>query len=89
MISKKETFDSIVHMFNNIDPFMTFTTEYSLNNSINFLDSTIQIRNGELLFRHNEKPYASKSVLNYFSLAPITQKINIINNSYKKSLTQQ
>ena len=81
IISKKQTFDSIVDMFNNIDPFMTFTTEYSLNNSIHFLDLTIEIRNGELLFRHYEKTYASKSVLNYFSFASIAQKINIIKNS--------
>ena len=36
IISKKGTFDSIVGMFNNIDPFMTFTTESSLNNIITF-----------------------------------------------------
>ena len=36
IISKKETLDSIVGMFNNINPFMTFTTESSLNNINNF-----------------------------------------------------
>jgi len=65
--------DSVFKKFNSIHPKLQFTIEIG-NNSINFLDVTIIIKDNQILFDWFHKPTFSGRYLNYWSQHPLSQK---------------
>ncbi|KYN10015.1 hypothetical protein ALC57_17849, partial [Trachymyrmex cornetzi] len=71
--------DSILKKLNSFHPKLQFTLEV-VSNSINFLDTTIILKNNSLMFDWYQKPTFSGRFLNFLSQHPILQKKGIIFN---------
>lgn len=70
--------DHIINVFNSYHPRLKFTAELEVNRSINFLDTTIQIVNNELILNWYHKPIFSSRYLNFLSQHSFKQKIGVI-----------
>jgi len=69
--------DFVFKKFNSIHPKLQFTIEIG-KNSINFLDTTIIIKDKKILFNWFHKPTFSGRYLNYWSQHSLSQKKDII-----------
>jgi len=68
----------ILNVFNSFYNRLRFTIEYSNNNSINFLDTTIIINNNYIEFNWYRKPTFSGRFLSFFSNRPLSHKKGVI-----------
>lgn len=68
----------IFHVFNSLHNRLRFTIEYSKNNSINFLDTTIIINNNYIEFNWYRKSTFSGRFLSFFSHHPLSHKKGVI-----------
>jgi len=67
----------VIATFNSIHSSLQFTSEIG-HKTINFLDTTIMIRNNRILFDWFHKPTFSGRYLNYLSQHPFSQKKGMI-----------
>jgi len=65
--------EMVIATFNSIHPSLQFTSEIG-RKTINFLDTTIMIRNNRILFDWFHKSIFSARYLNYLSQHPLSQK---------------
>lgn len=80
MILPRDKLLSVVDVFNSYHPRLKFTYETELNNSLNFLNTTVCKDNNKLITNWYRKPTFSGRYINYFSNHPIKYKINTIIN---------
>ena len=66
--------EQVLFSFNSIHPRLQFTIEKSLNNRLNFLDVTLIVNEGRIIFDLYHKPTSSGRYLNYLSQHPVCQK---------------
>lgn len=57
---------------------LQFTHELQVDNPINFLDVTLNIKNKKIISNWFQNSTSSGRLINYFSSHPIQQKINIV-----------
>lgn len=68
----------ILQTFNSFHKKLCFTVEFSNNNSINFLDTTIIVNNSYIEFNWYKKPTFSDRFLSFSSHHPLTHKKGVI-----------
>jgi len=80
-------YNTILTMFNSYHPKLQFTLEKEKEKTIPFLDVLV-IRNEDGIIDTNwyHKPTFSERYINYFSLHPLKDKINIIHNLKHRSM---
>ena len=71
--------EDILYKFNTFNQKLQFTIEKSQNNTINFLDLTLTVKNKEILTEWYTKPTWSGRYINYNSAQPYSHKINVAN----------
>lgn len=76
----KDDLDNVFHFFNNFSSNIKFTLEREVNNSLNFLDVTVIKNRGKLITSWFKKPIFSGRYLNFLSVQPLPQKINVVKN---------
>ena len=65
VILKKGQKSQLLQKLNNFDKNLSFTTENMIDNKLNFLDTTIIIRNDQLFLEHYRKPTATDCLINF------------------------
>ena len=65
VILKKGQKSQLLQKLNNFDKNLSFTTENMIDNKLNFLDTTLIIRNDQLLLEHYRKPTATDCLINF------------------------
>lgn len=78
MVLPKDGLDCVVDCFNNYHSRLKFTQESELNDSINFLNTTVYRDNNKLTTNWYRKPTFSGRYINFLSNHPIKYKINTI-----------
>ena len=85
LIIPEHRIQETLHIFNSIHQKIQFTHEIERNNQLPFLDVLIiHDPNGSLQFDWYTKPTSSGRLLNYFSNHPLTQKLNVVDNTIKR-----
>src|SRR5436190_8884249 len=74
MAAPPALFNIILDTFNSLHPRIKFTIERSKNNSLDFLDVTVELRDCHFEFNWFHKPTFSGRFLNFFSYHPLAQK---------------
>ena len=86
-IIKKEKLNDILEFLNSYDANIKFTYELEKNQSINFLDLTIQKdHNGKVTLKHFKKSIQTSRLINYYSHQPEYQKFNTAKNQLSRRL---
>jgi len=78
--------DYVFSAFNSFHPRIQFTIEIG-HNVINFLDTTIIIKNNKIIFDWFHKSTFSGRYLNYLSQHPLSQKVGTITGLFDRFLT--
>ncbi|XP_071580549.1 uncharacterized protein [Temnothorax nylanderi] len=78
MAAPPEFFDRILQIFNSFHQRLQFTLEISVNNTLNFLDVIVIVRENKFIFDWYHKPTFSGRYLNYHSHHPISHKRGVI-----------
>lgn len=80
MVFPKDKLYCVVDCFNDYHSRLSFTHETELNNSLNFLNTTVYKDNNKLITNWYRKSTFSGRYINYFSNHPMKYKINTIIN---------
>lgn len=82
-------FDTILKIFNSFHERLQFTMEEGVDNKINFLDTTIIVKDNNIIFDWFHKPTYSGRYLNFESRHPLCQKrgtvISLIDRAFRLS----
>lgn len=76
----KDDLERIFQFFNSFNENFIFTLECEKNGSISFLDVLITRKSGRFFTSWYQKPIFSGRYLNFWSVQPLHQKINVIQN---------
>jgi len=69
---------SVLQYINSLNPFIQFTVENSINDSISFLDTSVSLNNGHFNTTLFIKPTHSGTCLPFSACVPNSRKINLI-----------
>jgi len=78
LAAPNDLLENILETFNSFHDRLKFTMEISTDNRINFLDVTLIIENGVIMFDHYKKPTNSGRYLNFMSNHPLEHKRGVI-----------
>lgn len=76
----KNEIDRIFEFFNSFDNDIKFTLEKECQGSINFLDVSVRRYQGKFVTTWFSKPTFSGRYLNFMSVQPFAQKVNVVRN---------
>ena len=77
----------ILEHFNAFHPKIQFTIEVEKNKSLDFLDMTLDHKNGpKIRTKWYQKPTSSGRYLSYFSEVPHHWKVNVVNNLFQRAI---
>lgn len=78
--SKKDHLEAVVNAFIDYNPHLKFTHEIEFNNSMNFLDITLILKNNRIITNWYQKPTCSGRILNFHPNHLVQLKRNIYSN---------
>lgn len=86
MCAPKDKTYHIQEKFNSYHERLKFTTEFCINNEINFLDLNIVLQDGIILLDWFQKKSFSGRMLSYYSEHPFSQKIGTLYNLFDRAI---
>jgi len=86
MVAHKEDLHQILGIFNSFHDRLQFTLEVGIENRINFLDVSVGLDDGRIIFDRYEKPTNTGRYINFYSQHPLSQKRSIIHGLVDRTL---